>query len=1403
MRYLIRHRGRDLAVTATNPDATVGDLTAALDPILGAGPLWIGERPVGAATPLDRAGILDGDVVSTEPPPPPTTSTPPASIRLTFTTGAQSGHVVELPPGLHEIGRRPGQLGQPGHVIAEPTMSARHARIEVGQGDNPTLTVVDLGSSNGTDVEGAPAPAEVIVAAGTPRRLRLGNARAVISNGPPAPDSPALPRHGSRPTVPHHRPVRPPLAPAPEPVPLPDPPKEPSTTPPSLGIAALGVTSVGALAMVVILGSWRYAAFALVGPLTMVAHHLDGRRRGRRTRRSESRRLSRDLERLTLDLEFAAAQERNRRTRLHADAVTDRSAATIETLWERRPDHEDFGLVRIGHGTGPWTPGVQGERVGVDPAVEELLARHRSLSDTSLGLALRPGEPVAVLGPAEAARGLTRTIIVNATGAHGPADLGVVALWDPRQGDWNWLAWLPHAYRSGDVALLAVDPQTGRSVADQITSPPPGSPALTVVVLDDPTDLADRRGVSRHILRQAGDPANALVPVVIIPAGTAVPAACTTVLTVSADGTLEGPPSVTAGFSVAAMTPVEVAREHARALARFEDPEASGDARDLPSTVAFHALSGTTHESAGTVAARWAAGGEDPAPRTTIGVWAEGPLTVDLALDGPHLLVAGTTGSGKSELLRTMVLGLAASCSPDHLAFVLVDFKGGAAFDACSQLPHTTGVVTDLDDRLAARALVCLDAEIRHRERRLREAEASDLTELRRLDPGGPPMPRLVVMVDEFAALGRSVPDFVDSLVDIAQRGRSLGIHLVLATQRPAGAVSQAIQANMGARLCLRVASGQDSVDVIGTDAASLLPRQFPGRALVSFGPGELITAQIATTAQPAATGSVDLVPLGPAAGRARGCAAERSGPRALDPGRRVPGVPGEVSALATTVGYMVEAWEAAGGARPRCPWPDPLPEEVTWPVDDGPEGSQHLTLGLADEPSAQRTTPFSWDVGRGPLLALGLAGSGTALLAGTAAVEAARRWHDTGPVIGVIDGGPGELEVLAGLPAVGAVVKGHELERQRRLVESVADELAARQSRQATAGTPHLLVIHGLAALRPRWEEAGDVSSWSRLLEIAKSGAESGVYLCLTAEGSVPHSLVALCEQRLILRLGDANEAAAYGVPARSIPPPLHGRGIAVQGGMCREVQVARPADGLAGAVAELASWTNGPDSPTWVGVLPRSVDVSDLDAASARTGGAGLSLRLGLADQGLETATLRLVPGAHAVVAGPARSGRTTALIRLAQEAAPVLPVVWVAGAGAPLAVPGCRIDFVGADDPDLEDRLVDLSSGLVLVDDADRIGDHPVLAELLTERRPGVHVVVAGRNDRLRSNYGHWTREARADGTGLLLCPDLDLDGDLLGVRLPRRPLVDMVAGRGWLDGPDQSVTGFVQVAVSRTP
>lgn len=240
----------------------------------------------------------------------------------------------------------------------------------------------------------------------------------------------------------------------------------------------------------------------------------------------------------------------------------------------------------------------------------------------------------------------------------------------------------------------------------------------------------------------------------------------------------------------------------------------------------------------GSISSRWR---QERGLGVPLGVGETGPVLIDLAM-APHALVAGATGAGKSELLISWILLMAATRPPDRLHFVLIDFKGGATATVLTGLPHVVDTVSDLDAAGARRVVTSLRAELRRREEFLARGGGRDIA-----DADGS-LPRLVVVVDEFRALTDDIPETLEQLVRLAAQGRSLGVHLVLATQRPGGAVTPEIRANVPLRLALRTTEEMDSRDIIGSDAAAHLPA-VPGRAIRS-GSG-LETLQIAWAEHP------------------------------------------------------------------------------------------------------------------------------------------------------------------------------------------------------------------------------------------------------------------------------------------------------------------------------------------------------------------------------------------------------------------------------------------------------------------------------------------------------------------------------------------------------------------------
>lgn len=231
----------------------------------------------------------------------------------------------------------------------------------------------------------------------------------------------------------------------------------------------------------------------------------------------------------------------------------------------------------------------------------------------------------------------------------------------------------------------------------------------------------------------------------------------------------------------------------------------------------------STHPFVDGICRSWNNHEGEAGPQAFLGVDATGPVVVHIKDDGPHSLIAGTTGSGKSEALSTWLLSLALRYSPSRLQMILVDYKGGEAFEPLSHLPHVCGVLTDLHPHMVDRALGSVRAELSYREHIARDDRIHGTSHFDKL-------PWLFIVVDEFQALVTSHPDIMDQLISLATLGRSLSMFLIIATQRPAGIVDGHIRSNMSLRLCLRVREAHDSIDVLGNDKAARLPA-VPGRA--------------------------------------------------------------------------------------------------------------------------------------------------------------------------------------------------------------------------------------------------------------------------------------------------------------------------------------------------------------------------------------------------------------------------------------------------------------------------------------------------------------------------------------------------------------------------------------------
>ena len=579
---------------------------------------------------------------------------------------------------------------------------------------------------------------------------------------------------------------------------LPEPPEPPAR--PGFPLIASLAPIVASVAIYAVTRSPFALIFAFLGPIVALGSFTDAALRQRRLRRAG---------RITFgaDVDIARARidswhDRERAQRESVDVPIHRLLTTRDrdgSRWSH--DGSTAVLVSVGRGRvassldlGSRRPARLSKENEVDRALDGLAEAARWIDKAPVSVDAAQG--IVVCG-SPAQYGIARAIVVRIARLVSPAH---AALRVSATSGWDWLDLLPHPRAGGE---------------------PPVAPAGVTLIEFVTTGGDPPNGASRLLAR-----------VLIAPDLTSAPRAGAVIV---AD---HGRAMVEVGAERVVIAPDYCTATEAAQFAGVLATQARREGlltndESLADRVEFASLDNGPRP--GTSARMLAC---------ALGRSAEGPWVIDLVTDGPHAVIGGTTGSGKSELLVSWVLALASRYPPDEVSVLLVDFKGGAAFTQVAALAHTVGVLSDLEATSARRAIESLGAEVRYRERVLLDAGARSIDEL----PEGQTMARLIVFVDEFAALVNNFPDLRDLFVDLAARGRSLGVHLVLCTQRPADVLRDAILANVTLRISLRVNERVDSVALLGVGIAANLPRGAVGRAAFSTAGDRPRLVQVALT---------------------------------------------------------------------------------------------------------------------------------------------------------------------------------------------------------------------------------------------------------------------------------------------------------------------------------------------------------------------------------------------------------------------------------------------------------------------------------------------------------------------------------------------------------------------------
>ncbi|MCM3884405.1 FtsK/SpoIIIE domain-containing protein [Frankia sp. R82] len=1209
------------------------------------------------------------------------------------------------------------------------------------------------------------------------------------------------------------------------------------------------------LAFVWFFHSYFFLVIMLFSPLMAFANWSQDRRSGRRRYRAEAARYR--TSRAAAEAEHGAAVRAERRAR--CDASPDPAIVGLTAtgpgrrLWERRRTDPDHLVLRVGTLDQPSLIEVD------DPALDHHDHRLRwNVPEVPLALDLAALGVVGVAGARSIVHALGCWLLSQCAVLHSPRDLQIVVLTDPAgRSSWEWVRWLPHMRPGEDLVgappvLIGNDPETvAHRVAElqaqiRARTEARGS-ALGPVMFAQPdivvlVDGARRlRDVPGMIGVLTDGPAVRVFAICLDTETRLLPEECASVVVCEPDGLAVRRSDVPELVGVRPdLVRADWCDQVARALAPLRDitPVA---ADGLPDQVRLLEVLGLTAPDRpappdpALIAESWLA--RPASTRFPVGVGFDGPVLLDLVRDGPHALVAGTTGAGKSELLQTLVGALAAHNRPDELVFVLVDYKGGSAFRGCARLPHTLGMVTDLDPALAVRALESLAAELRRREELLAAAAAKDIVHYRALrtrDPQLPALPRLMLVIDEFATLAREVPDFIPGLVSLAQRGRSLGIHLVLATQRPAGVVTADIRANTNLRIALRVTDPMESTDVIDTRDAAFIAASTPGRALARLAHRSTVLFQTAYCGAPAQ----DTDGPGPQPGNPgepvtavalTWTSLGRPVPPRANPGDLVSTDPSSEDELAPTdLDVLVDLIRAAAErtdyqAQP-SPWLPALGQRVL--LDELLErcGPHAVPYALEDVPHRQAQRPVCCDLTSfGHLFVVGAQRSGRSQVLRTLAGGLARAHSCADVHLYGIDAAGGALAVLTELPHCGAVVTGSDLERLGRLCDRLTSELSRRQellaryscadlaelrvAMPAAERPAHLvLLVDGWDSLAATLPESDGGWRYEALLTVLREGTGAGIHVVATSDrGLLAGRAGGLNDHRILLRMGERTDYSTIRIPAQRIPaqvPPGRGWRSVNQA----ELQIALldpdpSGQAQAAALRQIAVRAAARDRelsaerrPAPVAALPGALTFADAIARVPETDRRPLRALLGLGGDEAAPLLLDFAGRAHTfLVAGPPGSGRSNTLATLAVSLlAGGTSLVVLTPRESPLrrlaAHP--QVTLTGPEVLSGEQPLVVEGPGVLLVDDVDLFGFtsplEPALRAIVASGRDrGVGLAYAGSGEVLSQSISGWLGEARRSRQGVLLAPQTSLEGDLVGTRIPVSLLRGGVRpGRGYV-------------------
>ncbi len=1162
------------------------------------------------------------------------------------------------------------------------------------------------------------------------------------------------------------------------------------------------------------------ALFALMSPLMAIGSWLESKFRGRKARIQLSRTSARELKNFQESLSLLRAEEIQRRKNKQVNPLEALwRIQHSEKIWERRDGQPDFFHAILGSYNPKWLPEMHGRPGQAElqdnmlPEALKILEKLAPLQDVPLQFQLG-GQTLGIAGHREISLQLVRWLVIQSALFQGPADLIIQAdcgLGEPESAEssgefsgqtlelpeeWKWISWLPHCFDNADVDNANVrsasvsNVNAGNASIDNVNV---GNKNRTQLLI---ADSWYKSQISSYALSQ---PESGTI--VLAPRLKDLPPECTSIIKIidSAGNAeiLNLAESASHKFRIDGISK-SYAKNCAQKMARYADPENAADSR-LPAKAYLGEITKLENLNTESQIGVWQNSRKLKNLRASIGISKKGVLVLDLVKDGPHGLIAGTTGSGKSELLRTLVASLAHTASADLINFVLIDYKGGSAFDACVGLPHIAGIVTDLDPSLSQRALISLKAELIRREKILRKASAEDI------DSYSGSLPRLLIIIDEFASMAEELPEFLNSLVETARRGRSLGVHLILATQRPGGAVNSNIRANTNFRISLRTLSEADSMDVLESPDAAFLPRQVPGRACIKLGnsPLRIFQSAQASQASPWLKEPVLISNSGDFKTAASSAAA---------------------SDIQKIIQTTQKAHKQLGLANPHKPWQDPLPKFLdinSLSRNKKAKAINTINIGLVDIPEKQSMEPLEWNLAGGNL---GLVGPRLSEWLASLAILAAR--HIPNLHIYILDSGH-KLDALSQLPQCCGVFALENAEMISQLLDILSIRLKSSPAQTENSAIPPenpiMVLSDNIEGLFTSLESDRNYARQQQLEQIIMEGTPRGIYWALGLNNPAvsKRRLIKMSSMQIFSGLKSSAEYLEAGIVGNpvlqteaGINPEKELLGNCSQPGHSgKEAKIAtlKNFKSLHAEIQKICRKTKKSAYAPRLEALPSLITMQEVmkmreamemrevmrmeeamkvqEAEAARPSTAKIKTDAGVNFSGkmspvlafgitkktedpraFEAAAFDLSVNRHLLIAGPPKSGKTTSLLSFAESGKKAGALITaICSPESPLnSSPAIQICARSPADLDAKTQPAK-TPVLILIDNAHLVRDEQeILYNLAADEDNPIHILAAGKNDILHRYSQRWFTEVRSSKAGLLLNPD-PIDGELFGIRL----------------------------------